>query len=237
MSATTHTFPASIQDGHIIANIGKGSYVIDTGSPFSMGNGSVFIGEQTFPLQKASGFGVNIEELAELSGLVNISGLLGMNIMINYDVTFTRNSIAFREEPLGEVEETDKILVLPIISQISGIPVVSLTIAGAKRRIFFDTGAKISYLSDEFLVGESAGLVVDFYPTMGKFTTETYEIDITIGKKSPSQLQMIFGRLPQALTPLLIMGDAKGIIGSHLLDHFDITLCSRDKKLILEKTN
>ena len=47
--------------------------------------------------------------------------------------------------------------------------------SGVERRMFFDTGAQISYLQDDVLdTFPSAGPVTDFYPGVGQFQTETH---------------------------------------------------------------
>jgi len=45
------------------------------------------------------------------------------------------------------------------------IPIIPVTIAGEAFRLFFNTGAQVSYLQDDLLdTFPSAGVMQDFYP-------------------------------------------------------------------------
>ena len=63
-----------------------------------------------------------------------------------------------------------------------GIPIVIAQIAGRDYRMFFDTGAQISYFQDDSLTDfPASGSITDFYPGFGQFQTDTYLIEISLG--------------------------------------------------------
>ena len=65
-----------------------------------------------------------------------------------------------------------------------GIPIIELFINNQKLKFFLDTGAKLSYLSNNFTANyNSIGREIDFYPGVGEFETECYEILTSIGNR------------------------------------------------------
>ena len=96
-----------------------------------------------------------------------------------------------------------------------GIPIVTVTIAGTNYRMFFDTGAQISYFQDESLTQHPrTGSMEDFYPGFGQFSTVIYAVPIVLEdhEETPS-----FGKLPDDLSASLALANTKGIIGNELV--------------------
>jgi hypothetical protein len=115
-----------------------------------------------------------------------------------------------------------------------GIPIINLNIEQEDRRIFFDSGAKLSYLSEDLLVGTPIGEMEDFYPSIGTYKTNVYKIDVEIGGKVET---LTFGLLPSSLRMLLDMSQTKGIIGTELLNKYSIILSNLRKILVLQLSN
>ncbi|CAF3522384.1 unnamed protein product [Rotaria sp. Silwood1] len=149
----------------------------------------------------------------------------------HFDIRFTRNQITFSDIPILHADTAIK---LPIIETMMGVPIIKLNIGQEDQRVFFDTGAKLSYLSDELLVGNSFGEMDDFYPTIGTYKTNVYKIDVDINGKVET---WTFGSLPASLKMLLVLGQAKGIIGSELLNKYSIILSNSSRILLLEPSN
>lgn len=222
------TFPAQLLDGHIIMRVNTSDYIMDTGSPVSFGRGStVRIEGKNFTIQASGGMGPTIESINSLSGL-QVDGLIGMDILIHFDIRFTRNQVTFSST---SIHHADTAIKIPIVEQALGVPVINLRIGRKDRRMFFDTGAKISYLSDELLVGDSVGQMEDFYITIGTFMTNIYKIDVRIGGKNET---FTFGSLPASIRSLIGMGQTKGIIGTELLKKYSLILSNSTRTLILE---
>ena len=223
-------FPSEITDGHTIVTINNVRYLLDTGSPISFGEVPVVsIDGKDFALQP-SALGMTIEKINRLSGL-QIDGLMGMNILQQFDVRITPHETFFSSTtfPLA-----DNAVSLPIVDSIMTIPVVQIGIAGETHRLYFDTGAKLAYLHEDLLEGqESNGEMNDFYPTIGTFTVPTHRVSIDIGGQQPET--MTFGVLPPPLKPLLYFGNIKGILGSELLRKYNVVLSNLTKQIILEE--
>lgn len=225
------TFSAQLLDGHIIIRMNTFNYIVDTGSPFSFGRGStIVIGGKTFTINISGAMGLTVESINSLSGL-QVDGLIGMDILKHFDIRFTRNQVTFSWTPIHHADAAIKI---PIVETMLGVPVINLHIDHEDRRMFFDTGAKISYLSDELLVGDPAGQAEDFYISIGTFTTNIYKIDVSIGGRVET---LTFGSLPSSIRSLTEMGRTKGIIGTELLKKYSLILSNSTRILILERCN
>jgi hypothetical protein len=211
-------FPVEIIDGHIIANIGGNKYIIDTGSPSSFGNHGVHIGGTSFSIAKKGMYNLTAKSISALSE-ITVEGLIGNDILAKFDLLFSTDEIIFYEP--GTAPPYPNSIVLPLDSEVMGIPIVNVTIDKNQHKVFFDTGAKLAYLSDELLPETSIGKQEDFHPTIGKYTTNVYKVDTVFGDYEWS---MTYGKLPTQLKPLLSLGDTKGILGTEILTKFDVAL-------------
>lgn len=222
-----NTYPIQFLKGHIIANIDQFDYLIDTGSPKSFGHKTnVYINGKKFPIGDNSMTGTTTETLCSLSGL-KFDGLIGMDILKHFNIQFTQHDVTFSNT---SVHYTEPVIKLPIVDTLMTIPIIKLNIGQIDQRIIFDTGAHLSYLSDDLLVGTSVGEMEDFYPTIGIYKTNVYKIDVVMNEKIET---LTFGLLPSSMNVLLEMGQTKGIIGTELLNKYTIILSHSDKMLIL----
>ena len=85
---------------------------------------------------------------------------------------------------------------------------------------FLDSGAKLSYLSSRLLAGRpSLGTVTDFYPGVGRFTTETY---LVVCQSNNKDFKVTFGKLPQQLEMMLTIAGTEGILAKDFFDRHKI---------------
>ena len=87
-----------------------------------------------------------------------------------------------------------------------------------KFSMFFDTGAKISYIQDDIIeTYPKSGIIDDFYPGFGTFQTQSYRVELDI---LDTQHTLQCGMLPDILGMTLKIGGTDGILGNQLfLDH------------------
>jgi len=117
------------------------------------------------------------------------------------------------------------------LDEFMGIPIVSARIRGTDYRMFFDTGAQVSYFQDKSLTHfPSAGAITDFYPGFGRFQTETHKVPVTLG---PTEFTLRCGRLPGLLGTTLIMAGTEGIIGNQILTDRPVGYFPRRRSLVL----
>jgi len=215
-------------DNHIVANIDGKNVLIDTGAPFSLGSGELDIGSKRH-IVRDNFHGISLSDIVTDSGL-QLDFLIGSDILKNYtlEINWKEKYIEFTDEYMnnnigGNVE----------VELFMGIPVIPISINGKPQKAFLDTGAKLSYLSGEFTQElTSIGEEKDFYPGMGTFNTNVFEVDIEITEK---RMKLRFGNLPESLQRLFSMSPAKGIIGNDIFKYFDkLALNYKDKYLVLE---
>jgi hypothetical protein len=223
---TTQSFPLKLQNGHLFIEISGQTFILDTGAPSSFGtDSSVTLHEMTFDLP-SSYLGLTAANLSDLVGYP-VSGIFGADILNRFDVLIDCLSgrISFATEQIefpGNTLSTDEFM---------GIPVIDVTIAGVPHRMFFDTGAQISYFQDDSISRfPNMGSATDFYPGFGQFETETWRVDMQVGQDA---FQLRCGTLPDLLGMTLMMADAEGIIGNEILQDRKAGLFFRRNRLVL----
>ena len=221
-----NTFPLQLRDGHLFIELSGELWLLDTGAPNSFGtNSNLSLAGEQFRL------GSNYLGLtaATLSGFVGVQcvGLLGADVLGRFDIIFDvpNNTVSFSTEELSFPGQ-------PVpLNEFMGIPILTAQIRGRDFRMFFDTGAQISYLQDDSLAEfPTSGQVTDFYPGVGKFQTETHTVDAQVGAFS---FGVRCGSLPGLLGMTLMMADTQGILGKQILHERKAGYFPRRKKLIL----
>ena len=211
--------------GHIIVNVEGHPYLLDTGAPFSVAYQPIEIAGRPFPVEQ-SYMGVTPSYLMEHIG-VPIEGMIGNDIMQHYNIGIyaAEQMVQFSHLPLvGDI-------VIPL-QEFSGVPIIGVKIGDRVLRMFLDTGAPMSYLLPEHLRGFVAnGRHEDFYPLLGNFLTDVYDMDVSIGGVDCT---LKFGELPEELQPMLEAGNVHGLLGTEVLRHFALNLSLADKLLKLE---
>jgi hypothetical protein len=104
-----------------------------------------------------------------------------------------------------------------------------MTVDNQELKFFLDTGAKLSYLSDSLTSNyESIGTDEDFYPGVGKFQTECFEITTVFGN---TEFVVKYGNLPTLLQMTLMLGGTDGIIGFDFFNNFKVVLDLKNNRL------
>ncbi|WP_348263251.1 VWA domain-containing protein [Telmatobacter sp. DSM 110680] len=197
-------------DNYPVALIDGKRVLLDTGSPFSVGNGDRFeIAGQPFRFQGQ--LGVTTDKLSQWMN-TQIDALLGTDVLSKFVVALDwwNSTVTFSPQGSKLLGED-----LPV-EQLMGTPVLKLRTTAGKCKALFDTGAKLCYMprsavADLFPVNH----VRDFHVMGGPFETDVYEVDVKIAQHS---FIANCGVLPEALASLV--GKATGIewvIGTDLL--------------------
>lgn len=220
---------------HLILEIDQGMWLLDTGAPESFGSiDKLEIDNQSYGI--ASDYmGFDNEKISEALG-ENIVGLIGGDILNNYDsywdlslnrISFSKESIEYEGNPIA-------------LDFFMGIPTLKVNLRGATYKWFFDTGAVISYVTEQIEEWESpVDQYDDFYPGYGDFSTEVFEDEITLdalegeGDLKALRMKIKCGVLPSMLGMSLAIADCSGILGLSALNHQSFLYAPRRKKLIL----
>jgi hypothetical protein len=195
-------------NGHLVVELDGRQWIVDTGAPTSFGAGEhLRVCEKTFDISPDY-MGITHEQL---SGLINhpIDGLLGADVINELDWLF------HTAEKKVEICEGSIPLVgtaIDIDSFFMGVPLIKIEIAGTTERVFFDTGAPISYLQDTELSGyPDCGIQKDFYPGFGEFQTSTHRVPLRVGDMS---VEVVCGALPKLLGMTLGLVGSSGVLGN-----------------------
>ena len=220
-----HEFSLRAQKCHLFVDIEGADWLLDTGAPESFGATDITIGEHCFSVP-SNYMGLAAEELTGFVGHPT-SGIVGADILNKFDVLIdTKNdAVSFSTDEITLAGESLE------MTDFMEIPIIQVNISGADRKMFFDTGAQISYFQDDSLDSFPAiGTVSDFYPGFGKFETDTYQISTIIGA---SNFELRCGSLPEILGTTLMMAGVEGIIGNELIMDRALGYFPRRQKLVI----
>ena len=221
------TFQIKLYKGHPIIKDGNNTILIDTGAPSTIHiANSLFFCSDNFSCV-TNYMGLTVPKISEMLG-TEITTLIGADILSNFKILFDYKNevVAFsKDETNSPMKETT-------ISSFMGIPIIELKVDNQKLKFFLDTGAKLSYLDSKITSQHtSIGTDEDFYPGVGKFETECYEILTNFGDK---EFNVKYGNLPSLLQMTLMLGGTNGIIGFDFFNNFKVCLDIKNGKIKYE---
>jgi hypothetical protein len=207
-------FPLELIDGHVVIRSDGRALLLDTGSPVTLSHLPLSFLGQEWPVE-AEYFGASTEDLSQHAG-VRIDVLLGANVLSRFAVAVdTRtNRVVFNSQAILHAD-----LVVPL-ETLMGIPVMEVGLGGRPLRMWFDTGAPLSYL--RAAVAASYPVIrhaQDFYPGVGRFTTAVHRVPLTVRDHA---IAMDCGTLPPVLEAGLLKDGVNGIVGTELLNSFGV---------------
>ncbi len=216
----------ALRSGHLIASLGDGDWLLDTGSPISFGReSSIEIDGRRFAIA-ADYFGLNSSTLSVLVG-EPLAGLIGTDVLehLDLEIDIDAASVTASLQPL-ELKGMHMDL-----EEFMGVPILRIQSGEGEHRMFFDTGAQISYFQNDSLENFTpAGKMRDFFPGMGEFDTETHLVPFSTG---PLTFEFRCGRLPDLLGLTLVMAGVEGIIGNEICVGRKLGFFPRRKLLVL----
>lgn len=225
-------------NNHIVADIGGKKCLIDTGSPFSLGEGVIIINDIKHVLNGGTFMGATLDSISRAVG-THLDALIGADILSKHEGVFVWINSYMQINfciSIGPEKDLSNKNEVPV-DFFNLVPIISINIQGQTVKAFIDTGAKQSYLDSTLAVGlPIVGSVGDFYPTIGEFTTPTVQakyVEPTPTMTGPEDSALIFGIMPASLLPLLSVKGCKAILGLDWLkngnkSHFQINY--RDKR-------
>ena len=219
-------YPLHLREGHLYVEVDGAMWLLDTGAPQSFGRSGVAIAGRPFEVGAASaGLGA-----AGLSDLVKVdcAGLFGSDVLSHLDWILDLRAGVARVSS-GQLEHQGTSIPL---EGFMGIPIVEARVGTGRCRLFFDTGAQISYLEQNLLgTGTRTGRMTDFHPSIGEFETDVYEVEIGLGGTA---WRIRCGSLPGPLQGLLGMAGVAGILGNEVMRDRVTGYFPRRSMLLLE---
>lgn len=216
-------FSIELFNGHPIIRDGEKRILIDTGAPSTIHTAdSIDFVSESFGCTTTY-MGLTVSRISELLG-TEITTLLGVDILSGFKILIDYQSklMVFSKEDLDlEGTQVD-------VSKFMGIPIIEMTVNNQVLKFFLDTGAKLSYLTENLTRNFiSVGVEDDFYPGVGNFQTDCFEIPTVFGNH---EFVVKYGNLPHLLQSTLMLGGTQGIIGFDFFNNFKVVLdLSRNK--------
>ena len=221
-------FQITLFKGHPIIKDGENIILIDTGAPSTIHASSNLTFYSENYNCSTNYMGLTVSKISEMLE-TEITTLLGADILSDYKILFDYKNevVEFSKEEINfngsEIS----------MSNFMGIPIIEMSIDNQKHKFFLDTGAKLSYLSDSLTSNyESIGTDEDFYPGVGKFQTECFEITTSFGDNN---FIVKYGNLPALLQMTLMLGGTDGIIGFDFFNNFTVVLDLKNNRLTYAK--
>ena len=220
-------FTINNYDKHLIIEDNGKTFLIDTGSPFSIFDSAAidFCGHQ-FPRGLAM---CSATDVSNLLGM-HVDALVGNDILKHFNVCidYATGTISLSDEAL----DLPDAIALPFDMSF-GVPKISMTLQGEERRFFLDTGAKISYVSSQMTQGlDPIETASDFYMGFGNFDTPIYDMEASVAGQ-PFQVRI--GNLPSVLEGTLIgLSGTAGVIGYDFFNRFKVLIDYANRRLFLK---
>lgn len=217
-------FKTTLFKGNPIIKEGENIILIDTGAPSTIhASDSLTFCSSNYSCS-TNYMGLTVSKISDMLG-TEITTLLGADILTDYKVLFNYKDelVEFNKQEISfdGIEST--------ISNFMGIPIIELNVDNQNLKFFLDTGAKLSYLSDNITSNyTSIGTEEDFYPGVGEFETECFEI---LTSFEDHNFNAKFGNLPKLLQMTLMLGGTDGIIGFDFFNNFKVALDLKNNKL------
>ena len=223
----TVTFPAYAINGHVLVEVEQDRVLVDTGSPHSIGNAPTFAFMGDDHRLQSSFQGASIDQISALVG-TRVTVLLGGDILSRYDMRLDLDAgtATFSVDEMPCAGHTAH------LEYFTGVPIVQVGVGGHGRRLFFDTGAKLSYLHSSLAQGlPRVGRDRDFFPGFGEFEVELVNQQVDICGR---QVPLAFGSLPMLLETALLLAGVEGILGAGVFEGARVTYAPRRGLLAIE---
>ena len=223
-------YPIDIFDNHVILIDKDKRFLIDTGAPISISDGSsIDVFNNVYSTEKTY-HGANINEIGNYVGC-GLNALIGNNILANYvfQIDFNNKLFSIWNSLPKETINTEDF----IEADFQGIPTIDVLVNNDNPiTSWLDTGAKISYINKNYVQHlDSMENQKDFFPSYGEFEVPIYSIPLIFnGVKIP----FMFGVLPDDLEVAMLSGRTSAIIGADIFYRFTLTFNYNQKRIYIK---
>ena len=211
------SFPIKIINDYIFID-NEQKIILDTGSPLSFHkSGNIFIGGKIEVLTSLPEISGNY--LSEKIGC-EVYGLIGMDIISSLPTFISvKDGFVFFNDDAKYYNRFVR-----CHHNNTGLLSVNLRINGKIAKMLVDSGAKVSYINSDYVVGMVAGdCVYDYSPYIGDFQTSLYNCKTEL-LVCDIMYEQQYGTPPPMLTTLLNQYGVDGIIGIELFKRFRVQI-------------
>jgi len=215
--------------GHLVFEKDGQNVLLDTGSHITFGRNENFEFMGRYRQIQPSFLEFSPDYLTKMIG-VRIDTLLGMDVLkdLFFRINLHDRLIHFSEMPLP----TSGVRVP--LETVMGVPFVRIMMNSSPQKVFVDSGAKIHFVRKHVVEGlEAIDTEMDWYPYIGEFETEVFEIPIELAGETHS---MRCGVLPPLLdTALATTGGIEGLLGTEAFRKYIATFEPGTHLMYLER--
>ena len=208
-SMTTETLPLIFERDHLYVRVGNHLWLYDTGADRSFGDTSfAFCGKKFNPATDY--MGINAGDISGFLG-ETVLGIIGADALSVFDhiIDLRRRVLTVSTDALESIGAEQS------LTFFMAVPLVAATVAGQEVSLFFDTGAQISYyqedVDDSYPVG---GVIEDFFPGTGQFTSDTHILPTSLNGITHS---LRYGQLAGMMGMAIRLAGASGILGNDVI--------------------
>ena len=222
-------YPIDIFDNHVILIDKDKRFLIDTGAPISISDGSsIDVFNNIYSTEKTY-HGANINEIGNYVGC-GLNALIGNNILANYvfQIDFNNKLFSIWNSLPEETINTEDF----IEADFQGIPTIDVLVNNDNPiTSWLDTGAKISYINKNYVQHlDSMENQKDFFPSYGEFEVPIYNIPLIF---NGVEIPFKFGVLPDDLEAAMLSGRTSAIIGADIFYHFTLTFDYNQQRIYI----
>lgn len=202
-------------NGHAVAQVNGGSYLLDTGLPRSMARQSLSFAGRDIAVEREV-LGLTVADLSAAVG-APLDGVLGANLFEQFEV-----GIDPHKHTVGlDIGPVDYPLQLAV-ENLAGIAQVTLGVAGRKTRGLLELGMGVSLVHPNLVRDlEPAGRCRELFGYIGEREMDVYWVPVTLGDQL---LHLRFGAMPPEVSTWLELANVEATLGYEVLDHYALHL-------------
>lgn len=205
----TQTLPLLFKRDHLYVQVGNQLWLYDTGADRSFGDTAFAFCERAFE-PDVDYMGITAGDISGFLG-ETVSGIIGADALCEFDhiIDLRQGVLTVSTDALTSIGAEQK------LAFFMAVPMVDATVAGQDARLFFDTGAQISYYQET--VDDSypdGGVIEDFFPGTGKFTSDTHILPTALNGVTHS---LRYGQLPGMMGMAIRLAGSNGILGNDVI--------------------
>ena len=234
MSTHIITLPCRLLQGLIVVTNDDGDWIVDTGSPVSIGDiATTRFGHVNVPLN-SDAFGLTCDELRSLFK-APVAGLIGMDVLNRYGLFDPENGQAVLSDvPLRQMDDLNDWHEIPLTFRYH-MGMVDVSVDGVQTQAIFDTGANLSYWQRGFRPDwPQGGSYDDFHPSLGEFTTDTAVAPVRVTGTPDWAGPLRVGHLP-GLIGAVVDQLGGGLIGLDLLRGGPLMIAYPQNKIFVRR--
>ena len=211
--------------GPVVARIHNRQYLLDNSMPATLAQRPLLIDGQRIEASDEQ-LGLNTAMFSRLLAMP-LDGVLGADVSGEFAIKLRpQEGRVIFDKYSGD---------LPIrvqVESIGGVPLFHQTVNGKLLKAALSLGSSLSYLAPHMLEDfEAIGVERDIFSGGAIETVEVYRVPVSFDN---GIVDMRFGAAPAVLAQAMELANIQAVIGSEVLDHYDMDMVIADGEILLD---